>query len=137
MALLRFKDHCDYAFLDWMDSFPNSGHPLDEERFYCFAKSVAIYRNKKWLSYEHFEKSILSHSTYFEPDKIEKYWHRLRDFIAFHRVGPIPSVIVTNDDRYGKFQVGVIENQIYEVPISEKEYMAGGVSKAVAKQRRN
>lgn len=127
MALIRFKNQCDYAFLDWMGNHPNSAHSLDEERFYQFAKSVAVYRSQKWLQYDHFEKSILAHLNYFDPDKIERYWSRLHDLVSFHKVGPVPTSIVTNDERYGTYQAGVKDGKMYEIPISREEFLKGGV----------
>lgn len=132
---MRYKNQCDYAFNVWMDSFPDSGHAHDEERFYQFAKSVAVYRNRKWLGYVHFEKSILAHPNYFEPEKIERYWERLRDLVNFHKVGPIPTTTVTNDGRYGVFQAGVSKGKMYEVPISRDEFMKGGITSKNIKDR--
>lgn len=130
MALFRYKNHSDYAFLLWMGSHPNSAHPLDEKRFRIFAKTVAVYRNKKWLDYDFFSKSIVEHPSYFDEEKIDKYWGRLRDFVEFHKTGPIPTVAHgSNDGDYGYYQMGVDKGKMYQVKLSQEEYLKGGATK--------
>ncbi|MFZ1360721.1 MAG: hypothetical protein WAS27_01660 [Candidatus Saccharimonadales bacterium] len=132
MTVLRIKNQSDYAFQIWMNSFPNSTHPLDKERFLVFAKTVARYRNKKWLNYEHFENSIKLHPSHFDENKIESYFARLADYVEFYKVDPIPSVTVV--DGIERFQqVGVIKDKIYQVTISREEYDKGGASAATLK----
>ena len=127
MTVLRIKNQSDYAFLVWMNSFSNSTHPLDDERFMVFAKTVARYRSKKWLSFDHFEKSIKMHPNYFDEDKIEKYFARLVDYAQFYKLHTIPSV--THADGNESFlQVGVRKGKIYQVAISREEYDKGGAS---------
>lgn len=130
MAVIRYKNQSDYAFLLWMGSHPNSAHPTDEERFRRFAKTVAIYRNKKWLDYDFFRKSILDHPNYFDEEKIEGYWEQLRDFVEFHKTAPIPTVgHGGNDGDYGLYQMGVNKGKMYQVRISQAEYYKGGATK--------
>lgn len=135
MAVIRYKNQSDYAFLLWMGAHPNSAHPLDEERFYQFAKTVAVYRNKKWLDYDFFRKSILDHPKHFDEDKTDKYWHRLLELVAFHRVGPIPTVgHGGSDSDYGLYQMGVNKGKIYRVKISQTEYYNGSATKDTMRQ---
>ncbi len=105
-----------------MDNFPDSGHPLDERRFYVFAKTVARYRNKKWRDYSYFEKCILEHTPHFDKEDIEKFWSRLRELVEFHSVNPIPTVSDDGEKRHGLYQRGIKGGKMYEVQISEAEY---------------
>lgn len=127
MTVIRFKNQSDYAFLVWMNSFPNSAHPLDEDRFRTFAKTVARYRNKKWLKFSFFEQRIIKHPNYFDEEKIEIYFERLCDYVEFYKTPYIPSVSF-GEGKERFLQVGVKNGEIYDVPISEKEYMSGGVT---------
>jgi hypothetical protein len=130
MAVIRYKNQSNYAFMIWMGSHPNSGHALDEERFYRFAKTVAVYRNKKWLDQDFFRKSVLEHPTYLDEEKIDKYWRKLLELVAFHKVGPIPTVGHGGEDRdHGLYQMGVDKGRMYQVKISKAEYYKGGATK--------
>jgi hypothetical protein len=133
MALTRFKNHSDYALNIWLNSSPNSGHARDEQRFMAFAKSVARYRNKKWLKYENFEKALKDNKHYFEEDEIDKYYYKLLAFVEFYRTNPVQSVAPSGKNGYGYYQRGVIKGRMYEVPISEEEYFTGASKETLAK----
>lgn len=128
MAVIRYKNQCEYAFLHWMDQFPESFHFLDMERFYSFAKSVAIYRGKRWLDYSYFKGRILQHTSHFSEENIETFSDKLHELVNYHRTPPVPVVGGVKDERYGVYQRGAINGIRYEVPISKEEYYGGGAS---------
>ncbi len=125
MSLIRFKNQCDYALKTWLDNWPTSGHPLDERRFMVFAKSVAKYRNKKWLSFKNFEKALTTSPHHFTDDEIEKYYYKLLSFVEFYKTPPIPSVEIGEGGDYGYYQRGVRNGKRYVVSISQEEYFKG------------
>jgi hypothetical protein len=130
MVLIRYKNQSEYAFLVWMNASPNSHHPLDEERFYQFVKTLAVYRNKKWIDYAYFRQRVLAHSTYFDEEKIDEYWEKLQELLAYHKVAAVPTVghdSSTGD--YGYYQDGANNGKMYRVKISQAEYLHGGATK--------
>jgi hypothetical protein len=140
MASIRYKNQSEYAFLHWMNNYPESFHPLDMKRFYVFAKSVARYRSKKWRDYSYFEKRILKHTPHFSRENITFFWEKLEELISFYRLAPIPTIRSENfssDNKFrtGCYQRGVIDGKFYEVEISEDEYIAGGVTNNIVRRR--
>ncbi len=133
MTPIKYKNHCDYAFLVWMASFPESFHPYDMQRFYTFAKCVIRYRSKKWLDYTYLQKRILECSPEFDKDSISLYWNKLNEIYTFSSAPLLPSENIRSDADYRFYQRGVIRNRIYEVRISEEEYLRGGASKKTMK----
>jgi len=122
MGVVRYKNQSEYAFVIWISNFPDSGHPLDEQRFQVFAKTVAKYRNKRWLEYEYFENQIKAYAPHFADDSVENYWHKLREFVSFYRLGAIPTTVIDGEQRKGLYQRGVKNGKLYEVEINENEY---------------
>lgn len=133
MALIVFKNHSDYALKQWLDNWPLSAHPLDEQRFMVFAKTVAKYRNKKWLKYANFEKALKESTHPFDDDEIEKYYFKLQAFVEFYSTPAIQSIVTTNDKDYGYYQRGVLKGRMYQVPISKAEYFKGASKDTLAK----
>lgn len=133
MSLVKYQNQSDYAFLIWMGSFPRSGHWLDQDRFHTFAKTVAMYRNKKWLDYDYFEGMVLAHTSTFEKEEIEKFYYKLRELVRFYKASAIPTVGHVDDDSYGIYQRGVKKGKIYDVEISQEEYYKGGATKETMK----
>jgi len=45
--------HIDKSFNSWINEYPESFHPMDLKRFYCFVKNVCRYSRKNkdrvWL----------------------------------------------------------------------------------------
>lgn len=138
MAVVRYKNQSEYAFLIWMNNYPESFHPLDMQRFYVFAKSVARYRGKKWLNHSYFKNRVLKHTPHFNEDDIESFWEKLCELVEFHRVSPMPvidlEVTASGKTRSGTYQRGVKNGKFYEVEISEGEYFKGGASKKTLKK---
>lgn len=133
MALIRFKNQSDYALLHWLSQWPNSGHPLDEQRFMVFAKCVARYRSKKWLQYENFEAALQQSNHHFENEDIEKHYFKLRSFVEFYHTLPIGSVEHGDSGDYGYYQRGVRGGKMYVVPISKEEYFTGATEETLKK----
>jgi len=129
MAVIRYKNQSDYAFLIWIRQHPESFHWLDMKRFYAFVKSVARYRSKKWLVYSYFKNEILKHRPHFEIENIERFHDLMIKLVEFHKTYPIPTVGDDGEQRHGLFQRGVRNDKQYEVPISKDEYYGGGASK--------
>ena len=135
MAAIRFKNPTEYAFLIWLDNFPESFHPLDMDRFYCFVRSVKRYNSSKWLEYEYFKKKILSHSPKFDEENVELFHSKLIELIDFSKVPPMPLVdILFNKERKGYFQRGVIGGKIYEVEIGRDEVFGRGATEETMKK---
>lgn len=134
MALIRFKNPTEYAFIVWLDNHPESFHPLDMDRFYCFVKSVRRYNSKKWVNYGYFKKKIISHSPKFDEENIELFHDKLVQLLAFSKVPPInPIEGLLDRTRKGYFQRGVIKGKIYEVELSKNEILGKGATKETMK----
>jgi hypothetical protein len=108
------------------------------QRFYVFAKSVARYRNKKWLGYSYFKDRVLKHTPHFSDDNIDLFWNKLSELVEFHHAIPIPVIdLETNSKgktRPGIYQKGVKNGRFYEVKISDEEYSSGAASKETLKK---
>lgn len=124
MAVIRYKNPTDYAFLTWLGGFPESHHPLDTERFHAFVKTLCRYRSIKWQSYEYFQEQILKHIPTFSKNNIEHFWHQMQELSAFYKVPSLPTITDSFDKRTGIYQRGVIGGRRYEVQISEQEYFS-------------
>jgi len=111
-----------------MNAHPNSNHSLDDSRFYQFVKTVMVYRSKKWQNYVYFETAILGHPTYFDSEKIPLYWERLKICAQFYAVKQIPTVSGDSNGKHDVRQVGVLRQSIYDVPISRREFLDGGIT---------
>ena len=128
MAVVKYKNQSEYAFYNWLGSYPESGHPLDTQRFYVFAKTVAKYRNKRWQDYAYFEKRVLTHSPHFDKENLEDFYYRLCELVKFYSIGALPTTTLDDENRRGFFQRGVRQGKRYEVQISEAEYYNGGAT---------
>ena len=125
MVVVRYKNQTEYAFLCWIGSYPESFHPLDMQRFYTFAKCVARYRSQKWKNFNHFRDAILKHKPHFDPENIDRFYDLLIKLVEFHGTPAIESVGMRKGG-HGYKQVGVKNGEIYEINITEAEYMSGG-----------
>ncbi|MCC7570898.1 hypothetical protein KO465_06160 [Candidatus Micrarchaeota archaeon] len=138
MAVIRYKNQTEYAFLVWMKNYPESFHPLDMRRFYVFAKSVARFRCKRWLDYSYFEDRVLKHTSHFSKENIDLFWDKLTELVEFHQASPMPVIDLetssTGETRPGTYQRGVKDGRFYEVKISDEEYFSGGASKETLKK---
>ncbi len=126
MTLVRFKNQTEYAFLVWMDSYPESFHPLDMQRFYSFVKTVVRFRSKKWQDQEYFKQQILARKPHFAERKIDYFYELMHKCLDFHRTPYIDSTGHSDDGNYGPKQVGVKNGKIYEIKITNKEWLSGG-----------
>jgi hypothetical protein len=129
MAIIIYKNTCEYMFLIWISQYPESFHPLDMERFYIFAKNVARYRAAKWLNYSYFKEKILLANNNFNSKNIEVFHEKLLELVEFHKAGIDEYMNGHFDKREGYFQKGVKNGKIYEIAISKKEYHEGKANK--------
>jgi len=138
MAVVRYKNQSEYAFLIWMNNYPESFHPLDMRRFYVFAKSVARYRSKRWLDYSYFKDQVLKHTPHFSEDNVDLFWNKLTELVEFHHIIPMPVIDLetssTGKTRSGTYQRGVMNGKFYQVEISDDEYFRGGATKETLKK---
>lgn len=123
--LIRFKNQSECAFIIWMNNFPDSFHPLDMERFYVFVKTVARYRNMKWRNYEYFKQQILARKPHFTEKDIDYLYDLMQNCLNFHRTSYIDSSSHF-DGEYGYKQVGVKNGEMYEIDITESEFLSHG-----------
>ncbi len=141
MAVVRYKNQSEYAFLIWINNHPGSFHSLDTERFHVFVKTVARYRSKKWQDYSYFKKRVLDHAPKFGENNIDIFHSKLEELLRFYKACPIPTVsleelgsIKKNSPKSILFQRGVKDGKSYIVEISEQEYYSGGASKETLKK---
>ncbi|CAN5689364.1 hypothetical protein BH23PAT2_BH23PAT2_08660 [soil metagenome] len=126
MTLIRFKNQTEYSFIIWMDSFPESFHPLDMKRFYIFVKTVARYRSVKWRDYGYFKQQILVRKPHFTGRDIEYFHDLVLKCLEFHRTPYIDSTNHSEDGGYGYKQVGIKNRETYEFDITQDEWLNGG-----------
>jgi len=126
MTLIRFKNQTEYAFIVWMDSFPESFHPLDMQRFYGFVKTVARYRSKKWRDYDHFKQQILARKPHFAEENIDYFYELMHTCLEFHKTPYIDSSSHSDDGEFRHKQVGVKNGEIYKTSITRAEFLHGG-----------
>lgn len=125
MTLVRFKNQTEYAFVVWMDNHPESFHPLDMQRFYTFVQTVARYRSKKWRNYEYFKHQVVLRRPHFSEEHIDHFFDLMHICLDYHAARPIDSTTHSGGG-YGYIQVGVKDGKIYEIDITEKEFLKHG-----------
>lgn len=125
MALTRYKNQTEYAFIIWMSQFPDSYHWMDMQRFYMFVKTVARYRNMKWRRYDYFREQILVRKPHFAEHDIEKFHGIMMKCLEFYKAPYIDSTNHVDGD-YGYKQTGVKDGEIYEIDITEAEFLKNG-----------
>lgn len=128
MTIIRHKTPTEECFLSWLNNYPESFHPKDEQIFYEFAHCIFSYNVKNWLDKDYFSKKILELKPNFQIDNIDKFYNRLlilKEYNEFQKL-PLISIITEND---GFVQRQVINNKIREVAITEDECNNGGISK--------
>lgn len=78
-------DKIEVAFNTWINNYPESYHPLDQERFLVFVKTVCRYsENQKdadWL-----KKKIEKSNQSFNPDNLEKFLNQFELFQKFYKI---------------------------------------------------
>jgi hypothetical protein len=84
MGLYKIKQPVEYAFLQWMNNFPDSTHPLDQRRFFTLAKTVCRYRAKKWQRPEYLRKRILETNPYFDTKFLGRLLNLYTKLLNFH-----------------------------------------------------
>lgn len=71
MTLVRYKNPTEYSFMIWMNHYPESNHPTDDENFYCFVKTVYRCNAKKWKNTDYLRMRILEIIPNFNSVKLE------------------------------------------------------------------
>jgi hypothetical protein len=85
MSLYKIKQPIEYAFLQWMNNFPDSGHWADKERFFGFTKTVCRYKAKKWKKPDYIRKRILEAQPHFDQEFLEGLPNLYTNLLNFHR----------------------------------------------------
>ena len=98
MGVIFHKNPTEESFIIWMDNFPESFHPCDMERFIQFAKTIIMYKAKKWLEYKYFSKRISEMSPNFNKDNIALFFEKLNDIIEENKIKAIPKVSLTSGE---------------------------------------
>lgn len=128
MTIIRHKTPTEECFLSWLNNYPESFHPKDEQRFYEFAHCIFSYNVKNWLDKDYFSKKILELKPNFQIDNIDKFYNRLLILEKYHKFHKLPLIsIIPEED--GLFQHHVIDNELKKVAITEDECNNGGISK--------
>lgn len=100
MGITRIKGPTEYSFAVWVKNTPFSGHPLDEDRFYSFAKTVLKYNSTNWLDFEFYRNKFKEYKLEKVRFKDIKNSHRrLLDYRSFYKASPTPGVFV-NDTKF-------------------------------------
>jgi hypothetical protein len=84
MSLYKIKQPVEYAFLQWMNNFPDSAHPLDQKRFFEFVKTV-WYKAIKWKKPDYLRKRILEAKPHFDKEFLEGRLDLYTKLLDFHR----------------------------------------------------
>lgn len=126
MTLIRYKNQIEYAFIIWMSNYPDSYHWADMQRFYTFVKTVARYRSTKWRQYDYFRQQVLTRKPHFAADDIEKFHDIMMKCLEFYKAPYIDTINHSEDGGYGYKQVGVKNGEIYEIDITESEWLHNG-----------
>lgn len=89
MKNTRSINPIEIAFVQWISQYPNSFHPCDRRRFYCFVTTIIKYEKdgNKWLNKDYFKKRT---KPYLEKENIESYYKNLQDFVDFFDLKPYP-----------------------------------------------
>lgn len=134
MPILLIKNPVEYSFILWMNSFPESMHPSDMDRFYTFVRSVARYNGKRWRKYTYFKDQILVRKPLFDQEVIDEFWSLMQHCLAYHKASEMSSGTLI--DKPGSHQQsGVLDGEIYFVDITGQEYMVGGINKSEIRKR--
>jgi hypothetical protein len=91
MSLYKIKQPVEYAFLQWMNNFPDSAHPLDQKRFFEFVKTVCRYKAIKWKKPDYLRKRILEAKPHFDKEFLERRLDLYSKLLDFHRANPCSS----------------------------------------------
>jgi hypothetical protein len=126
MTLIRYKNQTEYAFIIWMSNYPDSFHWADMQRFYVFVKTVARYRSMKWRRYDYFSQQILARKSHFAEEDIDKLHDIMLKCLEFHKTPYIDSSSHSDDGDYGYKQVGVKNGEVYEIDITQTEFLKNG-----------
>ncbi len=121
MTLVRYKKHTEYSFMRWINHYPESNHPTDDENFYYFVKTVCKYNAKGWKNTDYLKRRILEIIPNFNSDKLENVIALYRRLLDFYKAQYLPSGL-SIDPNARKVQDGYcIERWFAKEEFHEKE----------------
>lgn len=91
MTLVRYKGHTEYSFMIWINHYPESNHPTDDENFYYFIKTVCRYNAKKWKNTDYLKRRILEIIPNFNSVKLENIIADYVKLLNFYKTPHLPS----------------------------------------------
>lgn len=132
---VRIKEPVKRAFFEWITQFPESSHPLDMKRFYCFVKTKNVYRGKNWDNWDFFKSQILKYKPHMTEYEIIKFYELLISFGNYHKADYYPNYELDDSDKfYMEFE---INGELCKIEVTQEEYMANKMTKAEARKRLN
>ena len=90
MSLYRIRQPTEYSFLQWINSYPDSGHWTDEERFFEFVKTACIYRARKWKDSNYLRQRILDKKPHFDRESLDYHLDLYKILIKFYETEGCP-----------------------------------------------
>lgn len=128
--LIRNRNITELAFYYWVKNHPLSGHSLDRDRFVGFVLAAREYRSKKFNTYEKFKQEILAYRQDFREEDYQYFWDekcRIENFLdeLAYAEYPLPIDTVHNDDLLRYVQRNIIDHQLIETELTEKEFEHG------------
>lgn len=85
MTIHKIKQPVEYSFIQWINNYPDSGHWKDEERFFCFVKTVCKYNASRWEKTDFLKNKILEVKPHFDPDFLEQLLSLYDTLIRFYK----------------------------------------------------
>jgi len=91
MSLYKIKQPVEYSFLYWMNSFPDSRHWADKERFFRFVKTVCRHNAKNWKKPDYLRERILEAKPNFDQEFLDSLLNLYMNLLEFYRAIPFSS----------------------------------------------
>jgi hypothetical protein len=118
-ALVKYKNPVEHSFYLWMRNHPESGHPLDKERFLKFAKNVCAFNNAgEWKQLGYLEKRILQEKPKFDQANLSQLIIIFESLIDFYRINSTSrswQIEVGRNCKRGYYiECGIKNGQFYE-----------------------
>ncbi|MEA3464362.1 MAG: hypothetical protein U9R14_04825 [Patescibacteria group bacterium] len=130
MTLVKYKNQIEYSFITWMNHYPESNHPTDDENFYCFVKNVCRYaRSKRWKDTNFLKNKIKKRKPNFNPVKLANIITFYKQLLDFYKAKYLPSSWFIDPDarkiKHGYYiERGVRNGELYEIEKPKKQYIS-------------
>ncbi len=124
MSLYKIKQPVEYAFFQWMNNFPDSGHWADKERFFRFTKTVCRYKAKKWKKPDYLRKRILEAQAHFDQEFLEgllNLYANLLDYVVDEKSGQVLSGSSSEPVKFVEFWT-------FTRNVGEKNWVLAGIT---------